>query len=386
MSSVLPTPEDLAREYETKLHASARAHYTNDQLLGDYFEHMLPMLAPSSVETWRNRNAVFQRWLTARGLHVLSLTSKEAHDYKAWVTAGNGGKRRALCATSVHRNLSHASLVCKYLRDERGLTRVNPFASVTRAYFKQHKAEMRPDLRALTEEEAQAMLEAAECLDDFVLLLFLAKTGLRRDEAASVRMETIDWEARTVLLDAHSKRSFRTAYFDEELAHFLRLKVTRNQKAFPGNPFLWPSPRKGAHLSGLTINRRVKLLARKSRFARSVKDWKSGREKVTAHTTRRAFTSWLKRARSTAPQGCPSHVVATLRGDSIRARSELIPDPTQGIYTKFGQVDGKDELRYWYDKCMPMLGARAIWEEKMPATWNAKSVQALIRGVGSTAR
>ena len=58
----------------------------------------------------------------------------------------------------------------------------------------------------------------------------------------------------------------------------------------------------------------------------------------------------------------------------------MIPDPTQGIYTKFGEVEGVDELRYWYDRCTPRLGAVAIWEGLAPDAWNATSIEALIRG------
>lgn len=44
-------------------------------------------------------------------------------------------------------------------------------------------------------------------------------------------------------------------------------------------------------------------------------------------------------------EGCPPHIVAILRGDSLRSRSELISEPTQGIYTKMGKKGGVDKLR-----------------------------------------
>jgi hypothetical protein len=94
---------------------------------------------------------------------------------------------------------------------------------------------------------------------------------------------------------------------------------------------------------------------------------------ITPPTNRRGYTSVLKR------RGCPSHVVATLRGDSLLTRSELTPDPTQGIYTKYGTLEGKPELRYWYDKTMPQVGAREIWARVMPTRKTAATVAGLIR-------
>ncbi|MFA5860785.1 MAG: site-specific integrase [Candidatus Thermoplasmatota archaeon] len=389
MSAVgaIPTPEELAREYETRLAQSARAHYTNQQLLDDWMEYMRPMIAPSSVKTWMSRSRILAQWLDARAYHILSATRKEALDYRGWLHEGKYARRSAnakpLQATTLHKSLSHASLFCNYLRDARGIMRLNPFTDVVKAFVKQHKSELQPELRGLSEDDARAILEGAEGLDDFALFLFLLKTGVRRDEAARVRVDQIDWQAHTVNLEAHAKRSYNKAYFDDEAAYFLKLKVERNKKLFPGNPYLWPSPRcKGKGMLPEALNTQVKDMVKRSPLAKTIKDWSSGKEKVTAHTSRRAFTSWLKKARASAPLGCPSHIVATLRGDSLRSRSELVPDPTQGIYTKLGTVDGIDELRYWYDKCMPQLGARDAWERVLPATWDAKSIAALIRSAG----
>ncbi|MFA5860782.1 MAG: hypothetical protein WDA16_03715 [Candidatus Thermoplasmatota archaeon] len=46
---------------------------------------------------------------------------------------------------------------------------------------------------------------------------------------------------------------------------------------------------------------------------------------------------------------------------------------------RFEAEESLDELRYWYDKCMPQIGARDAWERVLPATWDAKSIAALIR-------
>jgi len=321
-------------------------------------------------------------------LHALSITKKEALEYAKWLAEGSySGRRRdavergeRLNPSSIRNHLKYAALFYDYLRDVRGLATTNPFRVANRTFTKQHRAHMHPDLRALDEVEVASILERAETLDDFTSVLALFKTGVRRDELVHMREERIDWEARTILLDAHPKRTFLKVYFDDELAWALRLQVDQNHRLHPGNPYLWPSRRDDHQpIRAEQLNTRVRTMAQASSAFQSVKDWRRGKDRVTAHTFRRAFTSILK------TNGCPSHVVARLRGDSLTARSELILDPTQGIYTKFGKKGGVDELRHWYDKTMPTVGAREIWSRLAPEPLHTRDIAALIRSASPRA-
>jgi integrase len=206
------------------------------------------------------------------------------------------------------------------------------------------------------------------------LALVLVKTGIRREECAGLCMDWINWQERTILLAPHRKRTHRKAYFDEEAEHFLRLKCEKNRKECPGNPYLWPSPEKpGQHVVSDVLAEGFKRMVKNSPLGPTIHDWTDRMQKITLHTGRRAFTSWLK------TNGCPPHIVAILRGDSLRSRSELVSETTQGGYTKMGKKGGVDELRYWYDKTMPRIGAREAWESITPSVAQATTVASLLR-------
>lgn len=372
--------EELTREYQARIAQAALGQYRNEDLVADWWKHVQGGLVEATRKDWRRLMRRYVEWLGTKRLHVLSVSLGEAREYSAWVEAGNYSDRRSESPPrpAVVLNLVVVvGLFYAYLRDVRGLVLTNPFPDVYRTFKKHHRSELHPDLRALDEKEAGLALEGADTLDDFTMVLTLFKTGVRREEYVQMQEPHINWKKRFIAIAPHPKRTFLKAYFDEELEHFLRLKVQRNHEQYPGNPYLSPSPLKPMQpVDACTVTYTVKKVVRNSPLGKLITDWKDPQQNATAHTWRRSFTSVLKR------HGCPSHVVAVLRGDSLLHRSELIPDPTQGFYTKFGKVDGKEELRYWYDKCMPYVGAREIWERLTPRSVDTQSVAELIRATG----
>lgn len=370
----LPTVEDLTRTFHAKLTEAARRQYPTERLVSDWLAYVKEEHMGDTLRNWRSQSARLVAWLAKNHLHVLSMTRQDAQAWVRTIAEGQyagAPKGKKIKAGTVLNHAICGTSFFNYLADVRGLVLSNPFREVQKSIKRKNRAELRPDLRAIDADDVATILEAAETLDDFLFELLLFKTGIRLAEAMTIRTEGIDWSARTIHIEAHPKRTQPKAYFDEELEHFLKLKVERNKRDHPGNPWLWPSPtRKGAHLNVKTAGDRIPALVRKSSLAASVTSRETA---ITPHTNRRAFTSVLKRA------GCPSHVVAALRGDSLLTRGELTPDPTQGIYTKFGSVGGKPELRHWYDKCMPVVGAREIWERVVPSRKTAASVEGLIR-------
>lgn len=379
----IPTIEELNREYQARLLEAARAQFTNEELVQDWLDASVEAdCVHHTLKAWRNTSKHLLEYLAKKGLHLLSVDQQEAQRYLKWLpTAQYAGrtKKGELSANTVRLHLLQGSSLFNYLKDVRGLARSNPFFPLIRPFKRRRRTELHPDLRALDEGEVALLLEGCESLDDFLTVLGPFKLGVRREEFATIRMDRIDWQARTIDLDPHPRRTHLKAYFDAELEYFLRLKVERNKRDHPGNPYLWPSPKEpGRHVTAEQFNKWLSRILHNSPLRATVKDKAS---RVTMHTARRSFTSVLKRKRPTAPQGCPSHIVAVLRGDSLLSRNENTPDTTQGIYTKFAKVEGVPELRYWYDRCMPTVGAREVWERAMPTRASARSVAGLIRAV-----
>jgi len=378
----IATIEELNREYQAKLAEAARRQYTSRQLVDDWLKVAEVECVSDTLKAWRKTSKHLVEYCERQKLHLLSIDRTEAQRYVSWLpTADYEGrtKKGALKATSVLLHILQGSSLFNYLRDVRGLATQNPFFPLIRVFKRKNRAALHPDLRALDEGEVAQLLLGCESLDDFLTVLGPFKLGVRREEFAGIRMDRIDWQSRTIELDPHPRRTYLRAYFDEELEFFLRLKVERNKRDHPGNPYLMPSPQgKNRHITANQLGKWIKRIVANSPLAKTVKNRET---EITMHTARRSFTSCLKRKRPTAPSGCPSHIVAVLRGDSLLSRNENTPDTTQGHYTKFGKVEGIPEVRYWYDRCMPVVGAREIWERAMPSRATAQTVAGLLRAV-----
>jgi integrase len=375
----VPSVEDLTREYRAKLTEAARASYTNDDLIGAWLKACDAEMVEETIGGLRNRSKHLLAYLQEKGLHLLDLDRESTQRYAKWLKTANyeGRRKKDLRAHTVLTHIKAGSSLFTWLVNERGLAVTNPFYATGKTFKRKHRAELTSKLRALDENETGTLLEGAESVEDFLVVLIPFKTGARREEIAGIRMAAIDWNARTIALEPHPKRTFLKLYFDEELEYFLRLKCERNRRDNAGNPYLFPSPRGiGRHVDAATLATWLKRVLRKSPLQATVTDKDSD---VTMHTGRRSFTSVLKRARPSAPSGVPAHIVAILRGDSLTSRNENVQDPTQGIYTRTGKVEGIDEVRWWYDRGMPKVGAREQWARVMPTTKTAVSVAGLIR-------
>ena len=73
-----------------------------------------------------------------------------------------------------------------------------------------------PEVRALIQEAEKQGIQAV------LLIILLAKLGIRRGEALGIKVSGIDFEEGTIILPGPAKRTFRTAYIDEELKAALK--------------------------------------------------------------------------------------------------------------------------------------------------------------------
>lgn len=200
-------------------------------------------------------------------------------------------------------------------------------------YLRSYKKNYTPETRQLIGIEDMAQLvNAPEYLVYRTLILFLAKTGIRRNELITLDREDLDLDCLTVHLKTTAKRSNRTVFFDLETKSFLEVYLderTDSQKAlFVG--------RQDFHR--ITRNRVYDVV---SGYAGKIglHDPEGHLdEKFGPHCCRHWFTTWLRRS------GMPRTFIQELRGDS---RGEAID-----VYDHIAL----DELKASYLRCIPQLG------------------------------
>jgi len=130
--------------------------------------------------------AIFAHWMLEQGLTPQMLTKSEMVAYRVYL-------QERYKETTASRMLSVARRLLDEQVDRQQLAR-NPAANV-----KGFRGEDEPPHIALTGQEAQALLDAIDTktllgLRDYVLILFLLSTGIRRMEAAALRIKDLTME------------------------------------------------------------------------------------------------------------------------------------------------------------------------------------------------
>lgn len=244
-----------------------------------------------------------------------------------------------------------------HIRDEKGYTLAtcnNYFASLStfydflefenivernrvpafrKRYLRSYKKHHTPETRQLISlEEMKQLVNAPEHLVYRVLILFLAKTGIRRNELITLDRVDLDLDNLIVRLKPTAKRSNRTVFFDLETKAFLEAylaeRTDSSQALFVG--------RLGSRR--ITRNQVYEVV---SRYAEKIglHDPEGHlHEKFGPHCCRHWFTTWLRRS------GMSRTFIQELRGDS---RGEAID-----VYDHIEL----DELKASYLQYIPQLG------------------------------
>ena len=179
-----------------------------------------------------------------------------------------------------------------------------------------------PEVRALIQEAEKQGIQAV------LLIILLAKLGLRRGEALGIKVSGIDFEEGTIILPGPAKRTFRTAYIDEELKAALKKWLPEREKlAMTDRLFISDA---GAKMHKDMPNQIIATAAEPLGLHKP-----GGQliDKLTCHCFRYFFTTELFHA------GMKEKHIEYLRGDS--------PNRTMDIYNRLKLEMVKAEyLRY----------------------------------------
>ena len=174
-----------------------------------------------------------------------------------------------------------------------------------RNYKKYHVSEQK---QLIVVEQLKELIESIDILEHQTLMIFLAKTGIRRNELITLDRNDISLSNNSVLLKPTPKRSNRLIYFDDEckifLEHYL-LTRSDNNKAL----FLSSTGRR------ITRNQVYDIVTGYARKLGLHDDCGHTGDKFTPHCFRVWFTTHLRRA------GMSRSFIQELRGDS---RSEAM--------------------------------------------------------------
>lgn len=232
-----------------------------------------------------------------------------------------------------------------------GYANINPVLPVRKRYLKRYKDEndsadsFDESARKLATVEQMAMLvNSILSVRDQAVVLALAKTGLRRQELASIDAEDdnggfgdINWIEQSITLKKKKfkKRSGRTVFFDDETARVLKRWNAQRKKLKPKTKALFINEY-GERLGRNGIYNIV------TKYAEAVGLHNSKSDKIedhfSTHNCRHWFTTWLRR------NGMPRELIKALRGDKRKDAIDI-----------YDHID-REELRKSYLACIPQLG------------------------------
>jgi len=215
-----------------------------------------------------------------------------------------------------------------------GLVSKNPIPAFKKRYIahliKINKGETR---QIISVKDMQRLLEQADDIRDFTMMLTLAKTGLRRGELLDLTRESIDMDRNIINVPHKAKRSRQILFIDPELHDTIEKYLQwRNEHA--RSKWLWISQRGGRVHKDYT----GKVIAACGQNI-GLHDPDGPLDKrLTPHCFRHFFTTELYKA------GMDSQYIKWLRGDSLQNEAWQV----------YNHID-QETVRAEYKRCIPKL-------------------------------
>ena len=246
-------------------------------------------------------------------------------------------RNEAISTKTIKNHLSILSSFYEYLVYEEIVTS-NPVLPVRKRYLKSYKDNGSVHERLLISVEDMAnLINSTLDIRNKAIITVLAKTGIRRNELASLDVSNVNFVEYKIRLKTTAKRSNRTVFFDDETAVVLRrwLKV-RESMNHKGVPALFLTV-EGNRLDRCGIYNLIVKAAEQAGIYDPTSS--NGTENhFSPHCCRHWFTTHLRRA------GMRREFIQELRGDSRKEAIDI-----------YDHIDLK-ELKEAYLAAIPQLG------------------------------
>jgi integrase/recombinase XerD len=215
-----------------------------------------------------------------------------------------------------------------------GALAVNPVISFRKRYLRIKEQQNGENTRQLLSvQQVQLLMSAAAGIREKALIMVLAKTGIRRGELLSLRIEDINLKAGTIRIPAKAKRSNRLTFIDEELKEMLREYLEWRER-HERSSWLWISDH-GGRVHKDVPNRILADLG--AALGLHTKEGPIS-ARLTCHCMRHWFTTHLFRA------GMNIEYLKWLRGDALHKEAWQI----------YNHID-PEEVRQEYLRRIPQL-------------------------------
>lgn len=275
--------------------------------------------SPRTVESYRSH---LLHYVSRYGVEISTSNLK---DFLMHLRDGLGYK-----PSTISNYFSTLFAFCDFLEFE-GILESNPLPKFRRRYFHQYKNYVPERRQLISVEQMAKLVKVPDWIGFQAIIIFLAKTGIRRNELITLDRSDLNLRRNMVTLKPTAKRSNRVVFFDNETKEFLKAYLkTRTDKQLA--LFL------GKH--GKRISRdRIYYMVTESAQVIGLHDPEGDlHEKFTPHCTRHWFTTHMRRA------GMPREFIQELRGDVRREAVDI-----------YDHIEIK-ELRDAYLKYVPQLG------------------------------
>ncbi len=312
--------------------SSRRARPSSAKLVEAYLADLkLQNIATATLESRTYRLRAFCNFLEGRRVHVLDVDREVV---RSWIEFKRFDRNHT--TPSIKNSLTAISGLYDFLEYE-GLVNANPIPAVRRRYMRSYKNGNETHThQLLTVEQMAALIKSALDIRDRAIMLLLAKTGIRRNELASLDVSDIDIEDQSIHLKTTAKRSNLQVFFDEEcrvvLARWLAVRQSRNRH---NSPALFIN-QQGKRLGRNGINQVIKAHAVRCGLYDTASD------RMEDHLSAHSFRHW--NVTNLLRNGIRREYVQWLRGDSLREAVDI-----------YNHIDPKD-VKEAYLACIPQLG------------------------------
>jgi len=308
---------------------------SDDQIIQKFVKHCIRQgRSENTIEIYTNAVKFFRRFLNSKRRHLVDVDGMENKDLlEAFMDYLRDNGVRSFSRFNVC--FSALNHLYSYLEYD-GVIKQNIVLSVRKMNLKSYKkGGVSAKRKIIDVEKMSHFLNSIINLEDKTICTVFVKTGLRRDELASLDVDEICFDDNSITLKdgRFYKRTNLKVYFDEETERLLkRWLARRKMTAKPGESALFVTE-SGHRLHNAAIAFRIAKWA--IQFGIHDKNSKRIEDHFTVHNFRHCFTTYLREA------GMTREYIGELRGDKPKE-----------VFDIYYHIDHRD-LRKSYLSSMP---------------------------------